>query len=213
MTRSSTQELYDRWSSTYDTVENKTRDLEGHACRTVLSPIPFTNVLEMGAGTGKNTSWLAGRAERVLSVDFSEDMQAIARSKIADANVEFAIADARRPWSFATGFDADLITCSLILEHVEDLVFVFSEAARVLSAGGHFYVCELHPFKQYEGSKARFETEEGLQVTECFQHHVSDYTGAAERNGFSIGGIDEWFDGGDRKTTPRLISFVFVKPA
>jgi ubiquinone/menaquinone biosynthesis C-methylase UbiE len=205
----STQKLYDQWSATYDSVENKTRDLEARACRAVLSEIEFRNVIELGAGTGKNTTFLAEHASRVLSVDFSEEMQAVARSKISAPNVEFCIADVRNPWSFADDIAPDLITCSLILEHVEYLSSVFSEARKMLADRGRFYVCELHPFKQYEGSKARFETSEGLQVTECYQHHVTDYTSAAMDNGFEIERIDEWFDDDDRNGTPRLISFVF----
>jgi hypothetical protein len=48
-------------------------------------------------------------------------------------------------------------------------------------------------------------------VLECFVHHVSDYTGAAFRNGFAIAALQEWFDEGDRESTPRLISFLFQK--
>jgi len=206
----STQKLYDQWSATYDTVENKTRDLEKAACETVLAGITFTRVIELGGGTGKNTSWLASRARNVLSVDFSEEMQAIARAKIESKNVAFRIADVREEWDFGK-FEPDLITCSLILEHVEDLDFAFQQSARTLNADGHFYICELHPFKQYEGSKARFETADGTQVTECFQHHVTDYTNAALANDFVIARIDEWFDDEDRGTTPRLISFLFRK--
>ncbi len=208
----STQNLYNQWSATYDTVENKTRDLEKIACETVLANIAFTRVLELGGGTGKNTSWLAKRAERVLSVDFSDEMQAVARAKVKDSNVEFRLGDVRSEWSFVDSI-VDLITCSLILEHVEDLDHIFREARKVLSPGGNFYICELHPYKQYDGSKARFETEDGLQVTECFRHHVSDYTNAALTNGFGIKRMDEWFDGNDRRTTPRLISFLFSKRA
>ena len=205
----STQKLYDQWSGTYDTVENKTRDLEKIACETVVGSLTFSRVLELGGGTGKNTSWLADRAELVLSLDFSHEMQAIAKTKVTNENVEFGIADVREPWQF--DFTPDLITCSLILEHVEDLGFVFEQAGGKLVDGGRFYICELHPFKQYEGSKARFETDDGLQVTECFQHHVTDYTNAAKANGFAIERMDEWFDDDDRTTKPRLISFVFVK--
>ena len=205
-----TQKLYNQWSSTYDSVENKTRDLEKIACETVLSSVSFKRVVELGGGTGKNTAWLADRAERVLSVDFSPEMQAVAKAKVTNANVEFRIADVREPWSFGD-VSLDLITCSLILEHVEDLGFVFEQACTTLANNGRFYICELHPFKQYEGSKARFETEEGLRVTECFRHHVSDYTTAAIGNGFSVERIDEWFDDDDRASTPRLISFVFKK--
>ncbi|MEO8042450.1 MAG: class I SAM-dependent methyltransferase [Acidobacteriota bacterium] len=204
-----TQDLYNAWSVTYDPVENKTRDLEKRACESVLSGLLFERVIELGGGTGKNTSWLAERATKVMSVDFSEEMQAIAKAKVQKANVEFQIADVREPWQFGD-FEPDLITCSLILEHVEDLGIVFAQASEVLEHDGNFYICELHPFKQYEGSKARFETEDGLQVTECFRHHVSDYTGSAIRHGFAIARVDEWFDDDDRETTtPRLISFVF----
>ena len=206
----STQKLYDQWSATYDTVENPTRDLEKVACETVLGEMSFRRVLELGAGTGKNTSFLAERAEQVLSVDFSPEMQGVARQKIFSQKVAFQIADVRQPWSFRD-FEPDLITCSLILEHVEELGFVFEQAMKTLATGGRFYVCELHPFKQYVGSKARFEGEDGLQVTECFQHHVTDYTRAALANGFSVERMDEWFDDDGRATTPRLISFVFGK--
>jgi len=206
----STKKLYDQWSATYDDVDNRTRDLEKRACENVLSDSESSNVLELGGGTGKNTTWLAGRAERVMSVDFSEQMQAVAREKVRNENVEFRIADIRELWDFGE-FEPDLITCSLILEHVENLNFVFEQARRTMKPLGNFYICELHPFKQYEGSKARFETEAGVQVTECFQHHVTDYTNAALANGFSIQRIDEWFDEDDRTNIPRLISFVFVK--
>ena len=203
-----TQKLYDQWSATYDAVVNPTRDLEKIACEKIVGGLEFSRVLELGGGTGKNTGWLAERSERLLSVDFSEEMQAIARAKMRGENVEFRIADVRQPWPFGD-FAPDLITCSLILEHVEDLGFVFEQAAATLSVGGRFYICELHPFKQYEGSKARFETDDGVQVTECFQHHVSDYTYAALSNGFTIQRMDEWFDNEDRTKTPRLVSFVF----
>jgi ubiquinone/menaquinone biosynthesis C-methylase UbiE len=205
----STQKLYDQWSATYDSVENKTRDLEKIACEATLGEIAFKNVLELGGGTGKNTSWLSERAEHVMSVDFSEEMQAVARAKVRSGKVEFRLADVREPWHFGE-VGADLITCSLILEHVEDLGFVFKQASKIISSGGRFYICELHPFKQYEGSKPRFETEDGVQVTECFQHHVTDYTEAGLTNGFEIERIDEWFDDDDRRATPRLISFLFV---
>jgi ubiquinone/menaquinone biosynthesis C-methylase UbiE len=206
----STQRLYDQWSTTYDSVENKTRDLEKHACELVVAGHDFARVLELGAGTGKNTEWLASRAEQLLSVDFSEEMQSVAKSKVSAGNVEFRLADIREPWPFAE-FGPDLITCSLILEHVEDLEFVFDQASLTLVPGGRFYVCELHPFKQYEGSKARFETEDGLKVTDCYRHHVTDYTSAAMANGFRIERVDEWFDNDDRTETPRLISFVFQR--
>lgn len=206
----STQYLYNQWSSTYDEVENKTRDLEKKAGQQQLSTIPFRRVLELGCGTGKNTEWLQQTAEEVLAVDLSEGMLQKATEKIQDGHVLFVQADITKPWDFVSG-PIDLVTCSLILEHIEDLTVIFREAATVLPAGGYFYICELHPFKQYAGSKARFETSEGLQVLDCYVHHLSDYTGAAARNGFHIHSVEEWFDENDRTAMPRLLSFLFRK--
>lgn len=206
----STQKLYDQWSATYDEVENKTRDLEKMACETILSGISFTNVLELGSGTGKNTKWLAEHANCVISIDLSDEMQAVARKKVKNVNVEFRLGDIRRDWQFIDS-RVDLITCSLILEHVEDLDFVFQQVSRALNNGGNFYVSELHPFKQYTGSKARFEKDGELEVVECFTHHVSDYTNAAKDAGLTIESLNEWFDDGDRNGIPRLISFLFRK--
>lgn len=208
----STQKLYDQWSATYDQVENKTRDLEKHACDRVLGSVDIEVVIELGGGTGKNTSWLASRAKKVISVDLSAEMQLVAKAKITAGNVEFVLGDVRGRWTFVSE-KADLITCSLVLEHVEDLDHVFREGFAHLAPGGHFYVCELHPFKQYNGSKARFETDGGLQVLDCYLHHVTDYTEAAASSGFSIGRIDEWFDEDDRTNIPRLISFLFEREA
>lgn len=204
-----TRELYDEWASTYDAVENPTRDLEKRACESVLGGMSFGTVIELGGGTGKNTAWLADRAERLISVDLSPEMQAIAEKKVTATNVEFRLGDVASRWDFAE--PADLITCSLILEHVEDLSHVFREAAKVLRPRGRFYVCELHPFKQYAGSKARFGSEEGLKVLQCFVHHVTDYTGTAISNRFAIERMDEWFDTDARAGIPRLISFLFAK--
>jgi len=97
------------------------------------------------------------------------------------------------------------------LEHVENLDFVFSEAARVLKTSGHFFVSELHPFKQYQGSKARFEKEDELIVLDCFVHHISEFFESATKNNFTCFQLKEWFDNNDQTKIPRLISFLFVK--
>lgn len=176
----------------------------------MLAKIAFKNVLELGCGTGKNTGWLSQKAEAVLAVDLSEGMLAKAKEKVAASHVTFLQADITKPWPFAS-HKADLITCSLILEHIENLPFIFSEASKVLPEDGHFYICELHPYKQYAGSKARFQTEEGLQVLDCFVHHLSDYITAAFDNGFSLTALQEWFDEDNSSNPPRLISFLFCK--
>ena len=207
----SVQKAYNQWAEQYDSMENKTRDLERLAKQQILSSIQISNVLELGCGTGKNTEWIATKANQVLAVDFSEEMLEKARKKITAKNVSFAQADISKPWNFIS-IKPDLITCSLILEHIQDLDFVFAEAFKALEKDGLFYICELHPFKQYTGSKARYEQDNKMQVLECFTHHLSEYLNCAEKAGFELNKIDEWFDTEDRNEMPRLISFLFKKP-
>ena len=49
------QQAYNVWADNYDTVVNKTREVEARALRTLLSQNNYESVLEIGCGTGKNT--------------------------------------------------------------------------------------------------------------------------------------------------------------
>ncbi|MBF9236700.1 class I SAM-dependent methyltransferase [Hymenobacter sp. BT683] len=204
------QNAYNAWSETYDAVQNKTRDLEAVAIRQLLGPIPFSNVLEIGCGTGKNTEWLAAKAAQVTAVDFSAEMLAKAKAKITADNVRFQQADITEAWDFVAA-PVDLITCSLILEHIQDLDFVFQQAKQVLKPGGFFYIGELHPFKQYVGSKARFDNGSGVFELKCYTHHVSDFTESARNNGFICEQIQELFDDNNRESVPRILAFLLSK--
>lgn len=203
------QQAYNAWSETYDAVENKTRDLEARALRQSVSG-ENPEILEIGCGTGKNTEFLQTRAEHLIGVDFSTEMLERAKAKIRAENVEFRQLDLRENWNFADA-SFDLITCSLALEHIENIDFVFAEARRVLRAGGKFYFGELHPFKQYQGSKARFETGAGVFELECFVHHVSEFFEAATNNGFAVIELKEWFDDDDKTQIPRLLTMILQK--
>lgn len=197
---------YDQWSEQYDTNSNRTRDLEAVALRTVLTERPFSRCLEIGCGTGKNTEWLLKRAEHITAVDLSTGMLAKAREKISSDRVRFVQADILKPWTFREGV-YDLVTFSLVLEHIEQLGAVLKEAAMSLSPGAHVYIGELHPFKQYLGTKARFETESGTQEVSCFVHHVSDFLNAAKSNGLELVQLTEHFDE-DRNAAPRILSML-----
>lgn len=204
-------ESYNAWASSYDAVENKTRDLEAMVLRESFGNPHYGNILELGCGTGKNTGWLAQKADQVNALDFSPDMIARAQAKIEAENVSFTHTDITQTWPVRAGW-SNLITCSLVLEHIEDLEFIFNEAARVLKRSGKFYICELHPFKQYQGKQARFESDQGLHKLEAYTHHITDYLRAGKNAGFKLLDLEEYFDQASREGVPRLISMVFQNP-
>ena len=204
------QQAYNSWAEQYDTNQNKTRDLEGTALREVLGDISFENCLEIGCGTGKNTEWFITKARAVTSIDLSEEMLSKARAKIVSDKVQFIQADITKSWNFITQ-RYDLVGFSLVLEHIENLSEIFEKVASVTHTGSYLYVGELHPFKQYTGTKARFETAEGLQIVTCFNHNISDFTQAAKQFDFEIVEIDEHFDEDNRTNIPRILTLVFRK--
>lgn len=205
-----TQQAYNAWASQYDTNLNKTRDLEAIALRSNLATINFNHCFEIGCGTGKNTVWFAEKAKHVTAVDLSEEMLAKAKEKVSSKKVEFKQADITKDWTFRNGL-YDLVSFSLVLEHINDLDHIFKEVAASLNSGGHVYIGELHPFKQYNGSKARFETETGTQVVQCFNHHLSDFLLPAKKYGLSIVEINEYFDDDNRNEIPRILTILLKK--
>jgi len=204
------KQAYNSWASQYDTNENKTRDLEAKALRNMLATFSFTSCLEIGCGTGKNTDWLLQKAEYVTAVDLSEEMLFKAKEKFQSTHVEFTQADINNEWNF-TEKTYDLVSFSLVLEHIENLDHIFKEVYKKLNDGGYVYIGELHPFKQYTGSKARFETGEGLQIVQCYNHHVSDFILSAKKYGLRLMELDEYFDDDDKTFLPRILTLLLQK--
>ncbi|OQS01998.1 hypothetical protein THRCLA_05590 [Thraustotheca clavata] len=205
----SVQEAYTQWSTIYDTNENPTRDLEGIGGKKLLEKLTFQHILELGCGTGKNSKWLVNKCKKLTAVDFTESMLVIARSKLP--NVEFLQADLLNPWHFAQLNSVDLVTFSLVLEHIEDLAPIFTKVNQVLKPGGYVYIGELHPFKQYSGSKACFDKGNGKEVVTCFTHHTSDFINQAFVHGWQLERFEELFDDNNRQRIPRILSMLFRK--
>jgi malonyl-CoA O-methyltransferase len=208
----SIKEAYTRWAETYDADPNRTRDLDAEVTREWLGGRRFKAILEIGCGTGKNTEFLAKIADRVTAVDFSPGMLSQARAKAEArgfaANVEFATVDVTHAWPFDAG-RFDLVVCNLVLEHVADLGFIFAEAARCLNSGGEFFLCELHPFRQYEGTVANFNRAGETTAVTALVHHVSEFLQSAEASGFALSRFDERWHADDAGRPPRLAAFLF----
>ncbi|HVK13444.1 MAG TPA: class I SAM-dependent methyltransferase [Gemmataceae bacterium] len=204
----SIRDAYSDWSATYDTDRNRTRDLDAEVTRAALTGRRVRSVVEVGCGTGKNTALLAALAGRVLALDFSDGMLARARAKGFPPHVTFALADLTARWPVEAG-TADLVVGNLVLEHIKDLRFVFAEVARSLAPGGRVYFSELHPFRQYQGTRATFARAGTVTEVAAHVHHVSDYLRAAEAAGLTLERFDEWWHSEDAGLPPRLATFGF----
>ncbi|MCE3229575.1 MAG: class SAM-dependent methyltransferase, partial [Bacteroidetes bacterium] len=150
------------------------------------------------------------KAKHVTGVDLSEEMLNKAKEKISSDKVRFLLANMNSNNDYSDRM-YDLVTFSLVMEHVENIDPVLKKVSKTLNSGGYIYIGELHPFKQYAGSKARFETEQGTQIVPCFNHHISDFTGWATKNNFEVKEIREYFDDNDRNNLPRVLALLLRK--
>ena len=204
---------YQDWADVYDTDCNQTRDLDAQLLREAGLPLEGAQVVELGAGTGKNTVFLAEQAAEVVALDFSSAMLDKARRRKLGAHVAFVEHDIRHPWPVPDRA-ADVIVSNLVLEHISDLEPVFAAAARAQKPQGWLYLSELHPYRQLGGRGARFERAGRRVDVETHLHTVSDYVNGARAHGYELA----WMQEAAESTTaapedvlPRLFIVVFRK--
>lgn len=203
--------MYDRWAVRYDSEPNATRDLDAAVLRRSSLRVRGRDVVELGAGTGKNTRWLADEARHLTAMDFSAGMLAEARRQLRAPNVEFLEHDVCVAWPLEAS-SADVVAGNLILEHVRDLAPVMGESARVLRAGGQLYLSELHPYRQLLGGQAHFtdpHTRRAVHVP-AFLHSVSEYVSTGLAAGFVLRELGEWLEAdAAANDPPRLLTLLF----
>ena len=200
---------YNKWAFKYDNNINLTRDLDKIVTKKSLVNYNFSNVLELGCGSGKNTEWLITRANKLVGLDFSKSMLDIARKKIISQKATFIETDLNKKWEISNN-SFDIATVNLTLEHIDKMDHIFSSLFMKLIRGGKCFVCEIHPKKQLTGSKARFEINRTEIILDVFQHSEEDYIQSAEKAGFKLLTKKDWYD--NENDIPRLISFLFEKP-
>jgi ubiquinone/menaquinone biosynthesis C-methylase UbiE len=95
-------------------------------------------VVEMGAGTGAQTMYLARHAKRVVSLDLSEDLLRINREKLRAArisNVQLLNGDITRS-GLGTGIADCVVSLGDVFSHIARYEMALREMARVTRPGG-----------------------------------------------------------------------------
>ncbi len=190
---------YDRWAPYYDDYDNAVIALERPIVARLIGPDPGDTIADIGCGTGRHALPLARAGARVTGVDFSRGMLQELRRKRPPATLTLIEHDLRAGVPLAD--DAfDLVLCSLVLEHLEDLAGALREFARVARPGGRVVIADLHPEMFRRGLHARFRVggnrgapepdAEKIQI-EGVDHTVSDYVMAIVGAGLEIRTMSE----------------------
>ncbi len=218
ISRPSVATAYDRWAASYDGQVNRTRDLDALMLREHGPRVRGRTVLELGCGTGKNSAWIAAECTRLVALDFSPAMLAIARERVTGDHVHFVEHDICDRWPVDDA-SMDVVLGNLVLEHVEDLQPVFAECARVLRKGGKLFLSELHPVRQLLGGQAHFEdaTSGATVHVPAYRHSVSEFVNFGLAAGFKLRALGEWTEEGAEPAEPsgvvlpRLLTVRFVR--
>jgi malonyl-CoA O-methyltransferase len=183
---------YDRWAEVYDTDGNPLVALEEPQVDKLLGEIGGLDVVDIGCGTGRHALRLALAGAHVTAVDFSAGMMTKARSKPGAERVRFVAHDLHTPWPLADR-SFDRVVSGLVLEHIIDLRFFFSELRRVCRTDGRVVVSAMHPSMYLRGITARFTDPETGRETrpQSHLHSISDFVNAALAAGLALEQISE----------------------
>lgn len=137
----------------------------------VIGDAPIADFLDIGTGTGRLLELLAGRTERGMGIDLSQEMLTVARANLERAslrNVHVRQADMyNMP---VADHSVDLATLHLVLHYSDDPASVIEEASRVLRPGGRLVIVD-------------FATHNEEQLRAEHKHH---------RLGFDDAEIENW---------------------
>lgn len=153
-----------------------------------LAGRPAGVALDAACGTGRFAELLHAAGHRVVGVDASEDMLAIARERVPEGTFHVGALD-HLPLADDS---VDVIVCALALVHVPDLGPVIAELARVLRPGGDLVISDLHAELTTLGSAITALGPDGEpQRSPTYRHRLGDYLRAALHAGLEVRRCEE----------------------
>jgi demethylmenaquinone methyltransferase/2-methoxy-6-polyprenyl-1,4-benzoquinol methylase len=137
--------MFDQVSTHYDrtnTVMSVGNDLLWRVATTrAIDPHPGDRILDLAAGTGTSSAFLAKSGATVIAADFSPGMIEVGRKKYGRVrNMQFVEADATNLPFSDNEFDAT--TISFGLRNVVEPKKAIAEMFRVTKPGGQIVICE-----------------------------------------------------------------------
>ena len=183
----STREGYAIWSTSYDTEKNPLIAVEEPRVDTLLAPLSFGRVLDVGTGTGRHALKLARRGAHVTAIDQSPEMLAVARQSAEreGLTIDFRLLTFDDGLPFASG-QFDLLICALVLSHGVNLQQTLQEFARVLAPGGYLLITDYHPHVIGLGWRNVFLRPGVSYLLPSMRATRADYLEAAVTNGFDL---------------------------
>ncbi|KAF2011557.1 S-adenosyl-L-methionine-dependent methyltransferase [Aaosphaeria arxii CBS 175.79] len=222
-----TQEAYDQWAHVYDTDGNMLQSIDdselndllpsllGRVCSSHDNTNMALNLLDLGCGTGRNTSkllsysWPSSRNNariNIIGLDFSKGMLDVAAHKLTSMtrDAEKVILRLEEADCFPTVHNPstspkpnvanlppiDGLISTLVLEHIPLRDF-FATLAALVTKGGFALVTNMHN-EMGNMSQAGFVNAEGVKVRgDSYVYSVEETIDEARRAGFEVVNVKE----------------------
>jgi SAM-dependent methyltransferase len=176
---------YGEWVATYEQTVEDAMDID---LLEALGHVPWSTsrrAADLGCGTGRTGAWLRDRGvPSIDGVDLTPEMLAVARSRdVYDRLVEADVSSTGlAPQAY------DLLTTSLVDEHLADLQPLYAEAWRLAAPGATYVLVGFHPhFIMAAGMPTHFDSASGEPVAiETYVHLLSDHATAALTAGWTL---------------------------
>lgn len=159
-----------------------------------LTALPQSaTAIEIGPGEGDYLMELAQQFDRVIAIDNSNNMLALAQGQATEAkleNIRFLLGEPGE--AVNQGCKGDLLVCNMVLHHIPSPASVFQHAAKLLNRGGYMIVAELcHHDQEWVKDSCGdiwlgFEPEELQHWSEAASLELCQSLFLGLRNGFQV---------------------------
>lgn len=180
---------YRQWADSYEDTVLDVMDLRLLERSQSIDWANVARAADLACGTGRIGAWLKSNGvQHVDGLDLTPEMLKSARSRGVYAQLH--VGDVT---STPLATDAyDLVTMSLADEHIEDLMPMYAEVARLLSPDGRFVIVGYHPHFLLKGIPTHFDGEDGQSLAiKSFVHLTADHVRAALAAGLTLIEMDE----------------------
>lgn len=136
----SSEEGYNLAAQFYDEKEKYLNSFEQGKVIPLLGDLAGKKVLDIGAGTGRLSLFLANKGAQVTALDISPKMLELVKKK--NNKIQTVVGDAE-----SLSFDHetfDIVAAAFLIVHLKDPRLFFDEVYRVLKDGGIFVVTNIN---------------------------------------------------------------------
>lgn len=185
------REGYSGWADTYEGTVRDAMDVALLARVTGVEWSAAAAVCDLGCGTGRTGAWLHARgAGPIDGVDLTPAMLERAAAR---AGVYRGLHEADVRATGLAGGTYDLLTTSLVDEHLPELTPLYGEAARLAAPGAAYVLVGIHPFFLISaGMPTHYDAADGEPLAiETHLHLLSDHVAAAGTAGWTLAELHE----------------------